>query len=212
MRLRWNFIVSKHILTLRICIVKLQACKTAYKNTGINDTDHMLRLKIYQEKKCCHTQCPYTSHNVFRKGKICVKQNKYGKTGKTRVTLSNSRQTCVKGNKCGKTLWTWTTVGTPVWTWTNCGKKCVNLKNCGKKCDNLNNCGKTCMNLNICGHTVVNLNNYGKTCAKLKNCGKTCVNLNNCGQIWDQLWEDLCETKITVIDICEPEKLWEEMW
>jgi hypothetical protein len=88
-------LVSKHILTLRICIVKLQACKTAYKNTGINDTDHMLRLKIYQEKKCCHTQCPYTSHNVFRKGKICVKQNKYGKTGKTRVTLSNSRQTCV---------------------------------------------------------------------------------------------------------------------
>ena len=37
MRLRWNYIVSKHILTLRICIVKLQACKTAYKNTGIND-------------------------------------------------------------------------------------------------------------------------------------------------------------------------------
>jgi hypothetical protein len=45
-------------------------------------TDHgQATGKLYQqEKKCCHTQCPYTSHNVFRKGKICVKQNKYGKT------------------------------------------------------------------------------------------------------------------------------------
>jgi hypothetical protein len=56
----------------------------------------------------------------------------------------------------------------------------------------LNNYGHTCVNLKNCGHIFVNLNKLWAPWANLINYGKTCV-------------------KITVIDICEPEKLWEEM-